>query len=145
MTMSSEQDYKNKISVLEEDLKKIEQENKALKDELDKTFMDNCILEDDRTELRSFCFMNDVKDLEDLDKQFNELKEKLKSKGSRSAPASLNPLEERIDVISALKLVELVEENIKSWEDDKDFDIPYLKEWVSEYQTLQSLLKESKE
>jgi len=45
----------------------------------DNAVMENCILSDFKTEFESFCTMNDVSDLEQLDKEFNKLKDEAKS------------------------------------------------------------------
>ena len=50
---------------------------KLLTEKVEKDIMQNCILSDFQTEVQSFMTMNDVKDLEELDTVFNNLKQKL--------------------------------------------------------------------
>lgn len=56
---------------------------KSLIEEKDKIIMENCILSDDLTALQSFFTMNDVDNLEELDKSYNDLKQKLEKIESR--------------------------------------------------------------
>ncbi len=56
---------------------KLEQENKQLKEDKEKLEMDKAILGSFKDDVEATFFMNDIDNLEDLDKKHNNLKQKL--------------------------------------------------------------------